>query len=80
MKLLDKLKALQLVSYSEEDIQASAEYLKNQEPALAYWSFWTAHLEGTDLPNPTKGCDWKTPQYASGVGAWKSICEINGWA
>lgn len=79
MTLLDKIKEKELGCYTLAEIKETASYLKDLDVGLAYYKYWRGHLADTDLPNPSEGCEWKTPEYASGLEAWKQICAINGW-
>ena len=79
MSLLTKIKETESLVYSQAELQEVAEYLKQYDVGLAYYKFWRGHLSDTDLPNPANGCDWKIPQYASGIGAWLEVVKINGW-
>ena len=80
MSLLDSIKA-QDTNYTEADIKESANYLKKFEVKLAFHKFWLGHLAhiNSALPKPFSGCNWKEPDYASGLQAWEEICAINGW-
>jgi hypothetical protein len=79
MSLLSKIKEQELGAYTVEEIAEVAEYLKDLDVGLAYYKYWQGHLSDTNLPNPAKDCDWKIPEYASGIGAWLDICKLNGW-